>query len=340
MLEFGQPSRKCQEMKNYQFSREIKIQVSKLRELDNYSGVLALAEDFIIIFISFCISHWISFWFYPFAVFVIGSRQRALTNILHESTHSVLARNSTLNYLLGTFGSGYLVFQTFDSYYRSHITGHHGNLGNKKLDPDFQSHLSAGLYDQVPSNFFFINYILKPLLGMRSLEYLMYVFKNRLFNSEDSSTEKIHILSLWIGIIFLGTVTGTVNILLLYWILPFFTSFVAIGWFIELCEHFPLVSEYNIDVRMTRNRKSGCIERFFFATHNEHYHLEHHLCPRVPFWQLDKVNKIHRQDPVYARIDDESSGIFSRGNSHNPSIIRQILNFVEETRSDVSDVSV
>jgi fatty acid desaturase len=78
------------EYKPYKFSLEIKSQLKELTKLDNWHGFLALLEDRLLILASILITSHVTWFFYPIALLVIGSRQRALTTLLHDSAHGVL----------------------------------------------------------------------------------------------------------------------------------------------------------------------------------------------------------------------------------------------------------
>ncbi|CAF1190429.1 unnamed protein product [Adineta ricciae] len=80
-----------------------------------------------------------------------------------------------------------------------------------------------------------------------------------------------------------------------------------IGSFIELLEHYPLIETApRVDIYMTRNRICGWLWNFFFGVHNEHYHMIHHLFPKVPQWEFHSVHLILMQDPIYASLHEKT----------------------------------
>ncbi|UJR17747.1 hypothetical protein I4U23_004645 [Adineta vaga] len=81
--------KKIKAFKRYRFNESIRAQV-----LQQYN----YTEKIMIYFISVCI---------------VSARQRGLANCLHQATHHCFASNQYLNYFLGTFSSGYLIFQSF-----------------------------------------------------------------------------------------------------------------------------------------------------------------------------------------------------------------------------------
>lgn len=127
-------------------------------------------------------------------------------------------------------------------------------------------------------------------------------------------------------LLILGTLFyfGVLNYFLLYWLVPYFTSFMVIGWFIELAEHYPLVLTNKKTIYMTRNRFSHWIEAFFLSIHAENYHLTHHLQASIPYWNIGKAHKIMMEDETYREWNLQMGGVFFSANS-NPPLIQDLL---------------
>ncbi len=292
------------------FSDELNVQLNQLSKCDNYHGILALLMDWGFVILAVLLSNNISFYFYPLTLLLIGSRQRALATLLHEAAHNSIAKNRDLNYVIGTFFSGYWIFQSFNAYKQSHVGAHHGALGDKNKDPDFQYYLSQGLYRGVSQKKFFRSFVLSPLLCLKTVPYVHYLIKQRLTSFCKFQKEAVQFLLFW-GVIFsLMFAFHFFHLFLLYWIIPYLTVFVIIGHFIEIAEHFPLVGSSDHPVEMSRNRFSHWIEAFFLSIHNENYHLTHHLRPKIPFWNIRKAHEIMMQDPLYNKANRHSGGIF------------------------------
>lgn len=250
--------------KIYKFEHSIQQEIKTLARLDNWHGIQALLEDYFLIITSVLLTYYISWYFYPLAVLVIGARQRALATLLHEAAHSTLAKNKYLNFALGTFFSGYLILQTFTGYKKSHVYYHHRYLGHPVLDPDYYFHISEGLYSNENSISFIKKYIIMPLLLAKVPNYLYTLIQQRLLVKASQQTETI-VMCIYIFIITtVFWLLNCQNMIILFWIIPYLTTFQIIGWFIELSEHYPLVGNNDIDIYMTRNRQSHWLERFFF----------------------------------------------------------------------------
>jgi fatty acid desaturase len=310
------------QMIRYQFDEKVKNSIHLLYRYNNSAGILAVCVNFSLIAAVIALSEY-SMWFLPVSILVIGSRQRALATLLHEASHGILSRSKRLNRFLGTWLSGYLVFQTWSAYKASHVHAHHSKLGNPAHDPDFQFYVKSGVYDIKTSEAFFWRHVARPILFLNFLSSVFYLARHRLLN-KDSRSE---IPSLMLAVTALGTV-GTLcagsKFFLLYWLLPYLTVFQAITWFIELSEHFPMVKYAKKDIEATRNRFSHAIEHFLTGMHGESFHLVHHLFPGVPFYRLKAAHRILLSDPVYAQLNANTGGIFLSSN-FAPAVIPAIL---------------
>jgi fatty acid desaturase len=333
------PTTKKYKYKIYKFDHSILKEIKSLAKLDNWHGILALLEDYFVIILSILITYRISWYFYPFAILIIGARQRGLATLLHEAAHGTLAKNKYLNFVIGSVLSGYLIFQNFSGYKKNHVELHHRFLGHSSLDPDYSFHISQGLYNNINPNEFTKKYIIQPLLLAKVPNYLYALIKNRLLVKGANWLEQI-LMQLYLLAIFLSFwLVNHEEIIILFWLVPYLTTFQIIGWFIELSEHYPLVKKYNIDLYMTRNRNSHWIESLFLSIHNENYHLDHHLNPSTPFWNLPKAHKIRLRDSNYAEAEESVGGIFVSSNNALPilqSIVKQLEHGYSNPKNPVS----
>ncbi|SRR5579883_492017 len=314
--------------KKYKFAHSIQKEIKTLAKLDNWHGIQALLEDYFLILTSILLTYYIGWYFYPLAVLIIGARQRALATLLHEASHNTLARNKYLNFVLGTFFSGYFILQTFTGYRKSHVYYHHRYLGHPILDPDFYFHISEGLYNHENSIGFYKKNIIMPLFLVKVPKYLHALIQQRLLVKESQHAETIFMCLYLLMITILFWLLNCQNIIVLFWIIPYLTTFQIIGWFIELSEHYPLVGNNDIDIYMTRNRQSHWLEGFFLSIHNENYHLDHHLNPSTPFWNLPQAHKIRLRDSNYAKLNQSTGGIFISANDF-PSILKRLVEQVK-----------
>src|SRR5215212_10163652 len=74
----------------------VRKRLRPLGRLDNWHAVLAILADYAGVAVALWACLHISWWLYPLALILIGSTQRAMVNLLHESSHKVLTRNPAL----------------------------------------------------------------------------------------------------------------------------------------------------------------------------------------------------------------------------------------------------
>ncbi|WP_426441346.1 fatty acid desaturase [Bradyrhizobium genosp. P] len=315
-----------------QFSPEINRQLAKLKT-DNVTAVAYIAKDYAIMAACALATVYLSWWLYPLAVLMIGAHQRGLTTISHDAAHRTLARNTIWNNVLGILFAAYPLFQRHWAYRISHVYLHHPNLGDPEKDPDLKFFLASGVYDvQSPGRYDF-TIIWKPILGGATVAYLQYLWKNRfsITDIEDQKLDRSSILIdtygfyvFWIAILVGFYALGLIHILVLFWIVPYLTTFQILGWFVEIAEHSPMCETETTNVHLTRNRKGTLLERVIFGVNLDQYHLEHHLSPGIPFWHLPKAQKLRMQDPRYSRVASTWGGLFVKGPQGQPSVMTQL----------------
>lgn len=119
--------------------------------------------------------------------------------------------------------------------------------------------------------------------------------------------------SLSLKIVFYVLLFGAITFLgiwkyyLLFWIVPFLTTFLIFQYIRSVAEHFGGLTYDNL-LTSTRTVKASFIERFFIAPHNVGYHLEHHLYPGVPFYNLPKLHNL-----LMAQTDYKAKAHITKG---------------------------
>lgn len=300
----------------HKFSSDILKELQKTYTLNNWRGIGACVQDHAIIFLSAYLAESYP-WLLPFAIIVIGCRQRALATLLHEAAHLCLAKNRLLNRILGSFLSGYLIFQSWFSYKKSHVLSHHHFLGNSHFDPDYAYYIESGVYQKRSRSEFLVQYLWKPLLLLKTFSTLKYLVTNRL--TKDIKGIEFFYIAVSVSIYcFIGAQIAGWKFFLLYWLLPYVTVFQIVSWFIELSEHYPLVGKVSTDIHASRNRFGNWLERFLTGAHGESYHLVHHLFPRLPYWNMKRAHQILLQDDTYRKINSTFGGIFTSANKNAP----------------------
>jgi fatty acid desaturase len=331
--------------RTHRFPAGVRARMKPLNRSDNWHAGLAWLEDaaWIAGCVTLCVA--VSWWFYPLAVLVIGARQRGLSTILHDCAHGVGAADHRLRMLLGTVLTAYPIFQQHYAYKVSHVFTHHPRLGDPDRDPDLRFFIEQGAYRAASPRAYVRRVVLVPLLGSQTWAYLRYLVRNRYRVLRGGRVEQVpqvqrrkRVLDragfwlFWAAVFGVCWSQGWTRELLLFWFVPYLTGFQILGWYIELSEHTPLVRDARVDLYMTRNRKSRGWEKFLTGIHNDNYHLEHHLDPRTPFWNLGKARRVRLADPEYAAVDAVLGGLFTRGPQGQPSAVNAIVKSMSEPR--------
>lgn len=313
-------------MDKYRFSPEIRQSLKPLLQLNNWRGVLGVTGDYVVIAFAVFLSLQ-SYWFYPLSVLLIGSRQRALTSILHEACHLTLARHRGLNNFLGRWMAGCAVFQSYDAYRKSHVVNHHCFLGDPDRDPDYINCIETGLAAVRTPREFMRGFVLKTILLGNVPNYLKYLFVNRLAAITRNPVEMVGLLLVQ-GLIFAALqASAGIYGYLLFWLVPLLTSFQVVGWLSEIAEHYRLY-ERKSSLEMTRNRFPAWWERIFIGMHGDNYHQTHHLFAGIPFWNLKRAHAVLLNDPAYRALNEFNGGIVSAPGGRK-SVLRQVSESLE-----------
>ncbi|CAM3406178.1 fatty acid desaturase [Stackebrandtia soli] len=230
---------------------------------------------------------------------IIATRQRALATLLHEAAHGVLTRNRRLGVLLATWPSGYLILQSHRTYQRSHLRDHHGAFGNPYIDPDLRAHLAHGLYEPMSARTFTLKYLLAPLFGVRTPRLIAELITQRLSGTRREVLAGLGVVAYFAAVGGVLFACGLFDVFVVYWLVPLFLVFPLVNWYIELLEHFPMVGNEYVDILTSRPRATGPITRHLFGIHGEGYHLDHHLSPKIPYWNLRRAHEIRTRDARY-----------------------------------------
>lgn len=295
-------------------------QLTALEDKDNWHNLFFVGYDWIIIGVSIAITLVLKMnpIVYILAVLMIGSRQRALMNLLHEASHNKLFKNRILNDWIGRFFTSYPMGASFTAYQTNHYI-HHGYLWDLSRDPKTQRYTTLGLVTPSSNGFlFFRHHILWPLL----LGHVFHNIKSALSLKDerrDESPVRYGFLALLIiGVLMTHMFMG----FLLFWLVPFCTSFQIVRYWNEMAEHAGL-PDYNPWMG-TRNWNSSPFMEWFLGSHSDDlYHLTHHLFPLIPHFRLKKAHQLLMQVPQYANAH-QCDGFFFPRRRDAPSVIHDI----------------
>lgn len=274
-----------------------------------YRSLLSIVVDWVAIFLSVAATFFVSKYFLPLSLVIIGSRQRALSNIVHDAAHFNLIRKKRVNDIISDLFAAFSMFDTTKVYRNSHIP-HHTNLGVEGVDPDLSSHQRYGFDDHAPP------------CGQAGKTYKALVLnRSSWFDSgignlmKLSTKDKIKVSMWWVAclsVIALGLGLKFAILFVALWILSRLTTYHLIRIFAEFLDHTGLKPGSILGFSRTIP-KAGFLGNIFHP-HADHYHLVHHLMPGVPHYKLKSAHEMLTLVPQYSGAH-HCTGYFSGSHS-------------------------
>jgi fatty acid desaturase len=111
------------------------------------------------------------------------------------------------------------------------------------------------------------------------------------------------------GLIAASIALGFWKLLLLYWIVPLLTVFLAIRYLRNVAEHYAVEHEHVLNE--SRTVLAPFWELWLIAPWGLNYHLEHHLFPGVPCFRLGELHRLLMAREPYPEIAHVTRGYFS-----------------------------
>ena len=254
-----------------------------------HTGDIVLNWIIITLIIVICISYF-SLPLYLFGVIIIGARMHALAILMHDATHFRFLKNKYWNDLITNIVTMYPIFTSIAKYRQNHLN-HHRHL-NTDDDPDWAAKLGKRAFTFPKSKMEFILSLLSYFFLYQGVMDAIWLLK-RLSQNDNApgsdSREKFVKLGFYFSMAIVLTITNSWLLFLLYWIIPYMSTFFMFQYIRSVAEHFGEL-DYDHELSSTRTVKATLVEQFFIAPHNVGFHLEHHLFPGVPYYNLPKLH--------------------------------------------------
>lgn len=239
-------------------------------------------------------SHW---YVWLAAIVVIGNRQHALGVLMHDAVHHRVTGKHWSNDLLSDLMAGYPLFMPTACYRAFHLP-HHRKLDTPE-DPEmefvrlFPGDLS---FPQHPLRFIWV--VVRDLSGL----WPVGPFALAKVVWSPPGRHRLHaipVLLLHAGLATVAYFTGLLYVYALLWLVPLLTVFAATFRIRGIAEHLGIdeagpqrYARAQPDVLRTTRSMRGIIGRILIAPHAIGYHLEHHLYPSVPFYNLPELSRL------------------------------------------------
>ncbi|MEL6253943.1 MAG: fatty acid desaturase family protein [Bacteroidota bacterium] len=289
-------------------ARDLNLQVEKkavkaLYEIQSsrHLGDIFLNWGIILTTAIFC-----SLYFHPLlyvlTITIIGARMHALAILMHDAAHFRFLKNRKHNDLLTNYLTMYFIFSSIEVYRKNHLK-HHQHL-NTEDEPDWFFKIGRRDFTYPKSRAEFILTVLAYFTMIRGFLDAIWFLKRFAPANTPGAKKKASLKSKLPRIFFyviLATVLsifGLWKAYLLYWVIPYLSTFFMFQYVRSVSEHFGELERDHL-LNSTRTVKTNLFERFFFAPHNVSYHLEHHLYPGVPYYNLPQLHDLLMEQEIY-----------------------------------------
>ncbi|NKC15585.1 MAG: fatty acid desaturase [Gammaproteobacteria bacterium] len=239
---------------------------------------------------------WWSPWVVIPALVLITSRQQACFVLAHDAAHYRLFKNRTLNDVAGRF-LGSIVGVSMCSYRVVHRL-HHNDLYGKS-DPDMPIH---GGYPR--GRLYLLKKLARDLMGLTAPKTYAYFFgAPSMARPLDDTSPRLReeaIGDRWVVVLFhigapsIAFALGFGVEYLVLWLLPLLTSLQALLRFRGILEHGAVTDTSSTLTASRTNLGPRWLLGLMFP-HYVNYHIEHHLYPAIPHYNLPRCHEELRQ---------------------------------------------
>lgn len=266
-----------------QFLDHIGCDKAALFQTNVFRSVFHIAFDWACLFAAlWAVMQW-GWWAVPASLLVMGNRQRALGNVLHDCSHRNVSRRAQVNDFIARTLVAPLLFADFEHYRKTHLA-HHMHLGHPQHDPDYMP--SAGAHRNCWRETFHANLSARQWVSTLAGDFAK-------LPGEQRGVQKLLYIVLWWAALLLciGSISGwqTAGVFLALWLAARATVFFLITLFREMCDHFG--RESGGIFQFSRDITAGGVLRYMVHQKNNGYHLTHHLLPTVPYYRLPAAHQ-------------------------------------------------
>ena len=283
-----------------------KDEIRKLSQIDSVKFTAAALFEFGLIAAATWTSEtWWNPLIYALAVIVIGSRINGLGGLMHDAAHYRAYENRQLNDLIGEI----LALPTSASMagYRNTHFAHHRELNSEK-DPDWQRNVGLKEFEFPAPRASVLMYFAQYLAGLKIGAALFGFHKNKETRDVPAAVARARLV-FFAGLLAASIALGFWKLVLLYWIVPLLTVFLAIRYLRNVAEHYAV--EHENVLNESRTVLAPFWELWLIAPWGLNYHLEHHLFPSVPCFRLKELHKLLMTRQPYPEIAHVTHGYFS-----------------------------
>lgn len=243
---------------------------------------------------------------YVLTVLLLAAAMAGMAILQHEASHRSLFATPWVNEFVGQYLAALPILQSMPGYRRYHMQHH--RLAGTADDPDrimtsgypvSLASLRRKLWRDVSGQTG-----VKSIIGMLGMmiDYWEYELTGRVVRVQPAPQgisgyakafikNRGHVallmqVGLWATLYTLGN-----GWLYGLWAIAYLFVFPLCMRLRQLADHAMVVDENSPNALLhARSSEASWWEKLLFSPHNEHYHLEHHLLPTAPCWQLPKLH--------------------------------------------------
>lgn len=274
--------------------------VRRLSVVDDKRFLLDLLLQWAVIAGAAAIAIWSGqWWMYGLAMLVIATRQHALGVIMHDGTHYRLLRNRAANDAISDLFCALPVGMLTSRYKHEHML-HHRYL-NTDRDPYWVDFKNDDMWHWPKSPMSAISVFVRDLLMINGPRWGAVMFRwspwiNHFRSDPEKDgppvltpAERARVYGFHLVVVALFVVPPFGWKLALLWLLPLLTVVPVMIRLRTICEHLVLPNRSELDA--SRHTDASWWERLTIAPKNINLHLDHHLFPSVPYYNLPELHE-------------------------------------------------
>ena len=235
------------------------------------------------------------------AALITAGLQSHILILLHEGAHGHLAKNKTLNEFLGNVLCAYPFFMFARVYKYFHLDHH--RYGGTEKDPEISAYRNLKISYEGHSMKEIAVIFIRGLSGIVSQKLTISMYKYYFEKKKNQGAQSLGFYELagmplfWAAVIAGGLHFGILAEILLIW---FGASFLS-GFFLMLHgigEHNGVLGGAEWD--RTYNHDFSFLANFFIYPIKSGFHIEHHLFPTIPWYNVEKLRAILAENKAYS----------------------------------------
>jgi fatty acid desaturase len=277
----------------------LRDEIKEYTRLSPVKGYLVIAAQWLSIFalVAFAVSIG-TWWSYLIVLPLIASRQHALGALGHDGSHYRLSNNKIVNDWITDYLCMLPTFFSISRWRDEHIDHH--RFVNTSDDPYLKDFKAYHQWHWPKTRMAALKVLLGDLFGL-ALNTALEPAKRwgPFFNVTPklSSAEKFRAFTFYPLVLVVIIFSGNVFNFLVLWLVPMLSFAIFFVRWRTIAEHLGMDDPK--DVNGTRHVDAGFIGRLFFSPCGINYHIDHHIFPGVPFYNLPRLHQRLLQEPVY-----------------------------------------